>query len=123
MNDSRFILQAINAETGWLDIRAITEPVSYIATGNFPGGTIVSIRYSNNELVAKGTDFTTDPQTIVAAVGPLQLPARIARFINFVMTGFAGGANVVVSFAKGGSDSRVRLVDIVPQSAALGNGA
>lgn len=115
MNASRFTLLALNQSTGWIDLRAVTSTLSYIVTGTFPGGTILSVQYSNNEAFDKGTDFTTDPATITAAVGPLQFPFGISRFVRFQLTGFAGGANVVVSFAKAQANSLIYLIDVTAQ--------
>jgi hypothetical protein len=115
LNASRFTLLALNQSTGWIDLRAVTSTLSYIVTGTFPGGTILSVQYSNNEAFDKGTDFTTDPATITAAVGPLQFPFGISRFVRFQLTGFAGGANVVVSFAKAQANSLIYLIDVTAQ--------
>jgi hypothetical protein len=114
-NKSRFTLKALNDSTGWLDLRSVTSTLSYIATGTFPGGTVVSIQYSNNEDFNKGTDFTTDPTTITGAVGPLQFPFGISRFVRFIMTGFAGGANVIISLAKAKANQAEQLIDVTAQ--------
>jgi len=116
MNASRFTLAAANANTGWLDLRALTSSVSYIATGNFPGGTVVSIQYSNNEAYDKGSEFIADPQTITVAAGPAELPFGVARFVRFIMTGFAAGASVVISLARAKASANEQLVDVTAQA-------
>lgn len=80
-------LTGANEQTDWFDYRAIAESVCFNLTGDFVDP--VGIRYSNNEALDKGTDYTTQTRTYSAPpAGPLRHPFGIAKFVQY----FSGGS-------------------------------
>jgi hypothetical protein len=78
-------LTGANQQTEWWDLRPFPDGVCFMLTGNF--ATAVSIHYSNDPDVSKGTNYTTDSTTYSAAVGPLKFPAGVADFVRFASSG------------------------------------
>lgn len=104
-----------NQQTQWWNLSAVAASICFLLTGDFVDP--VGIRYSNNDAIDKGTDYTTDATTYSAASGPLELPFGIAKYVAFFSgSAWTSGKTCRPSFAKG-KDPNGQLVDVGPQSA------
>jgi hypothetical protein len=106
-------LTGVSQQTEWWDLRPFGDGVCFNLTGNF--ATAVSIHYSNNPDVAKGTDYTTGSATYAAAIGPLRLPPGLADFVRFASSGsWSAGTTCSPSFAVS-RNANGQLVKPAPQ--------
>jgi len=106
-------LTGANEQTDWFDLRAVADSVCFNLTGDFD--TAVGIRYSNNEALSKGTDYTTGTVTYPAAVGPLRFPFGLAKFVAFFSGGsWSAGKTCRPSFAMA-KDPNGQLVSVSTQ--------
>jgi hypothetical protein len=105
-------LTGANEQTDWFDLRAVADSVCFNLTGDFVDP--VGIRYSNNEALSKGTDYTTGT-VYSAAIGPLRFPFGLAKFAAFYSGGsWTAGKTCKPSFAMA-KDPNGQLVSVSPQ--------
>ncbi len=110
---ARLTLTGANQQTDWWDLSGFGDGVCFVLTGDFSAA--VSIHYSNNSAVSKGTDYVVDETTYSTAIGPLKFPAGVADFVRFVSGGSWGaGTECVPSFAKS-RNANGQLVSPAPQ--------
>jgi hypothetical protein len=93
------ILTGANQKTEWWDLRGVASDVCFLLTGDF--NQEVGIHYSNLESYDKEASYLRGTATYTSAIGPLQLPFGIARFVRFYSGGSWGaGTTCTPSFAN-----------------------
>lgn len=106
-------LTGANEQTDWFDLRAVADSVCPSLTGDFVDP--VGIRYSNNEALNKGTDYTTGSKTYSSVTGPLRLPFGLADFVAFFSGGsWSAGKTCKISFGRA-KDPNGQLVRVSTQ--------
>lgn len=116
VRDVAITLTGANQKTEWFDLRASRSTVNFTLTGTF--NQAVSIHYSNEDDYDKESAYKIGEDTYAAAVGPLQLPARIARWVRFASGGSWGVGTTCVPLFTKAEDPNGQLIDIKPQDIA-----
>lgn len=109
-------LTGANQKTEWFDLRSARSAVNFTLTGNF--STAVSIHYSNEDDYDKESAYRAGLPTYSTAVGPLELPARVARWVRFASSGSWTAATTCQPLFARAEDPNGQLFDISVQDVA-----